>query len=153
LKSELYCFFSLKPDSTVFPPYCRSNSRFGVAKSLWESRSTFTFKNVGRHLPASAPDQKVPDHLLFWQMNSRNTLPRGPRIWPRSTQFALDSLKHKSDLVLGNTTTPPLIASMKAADSSPFKISRASSLDRVMFSSRQELGRRESLCLTRRCDA
>jgi hypothetical protein len=40
----LYCFISLKPASTVFPPNCHSNSRFGVAKSLWESCSTSTLK-------------------------------------------------------------------------------------------------------------
>jgi hypothetical protein len=42
LKSEFYCFFSLKPDSTVFPPNCRSN----FTKSLWESRSTFALITI-----------------------------------------------------------------------------------------------------------
>jgi hypothetical protein len=37
------CFFSLKPASTVFPPNCRSKSRYGVTKSLWESLNTSTF--------------------------------------------------------------------------------------------------------------
>jgi hypothetical protein len=37
---KFYCYFSLKSDSTVLPPNCRSNSRFGVTKSLWESRIT-----------------------------------------------------------------------------------------------------------------
>jgi hypothetical protein len=46
LKSEFYCFFSLKPASTVFPPNCRSKCRFGVKKGLWESRSTFTLGNM-----------------------------------------------------------------------------------------------------------
>jgi hypothetical protein len=35
--------FSLKPANTVFPPNCRSNYRYGVTKSLWESRTTSTF--------------------------------------------------------------------------------------------------------------
>jgi hypothetical protein len=38
----IYCFISLKPASTVFPPNCHSNYRFGVTKSLWESRSMST---------------------------------------------------------------------------------------------------------------
>jgi hypothetical protein len=40
------CFFSLKPASTVFPPNCGSNSRYGVTKSLWESRNTSTLGKV-----------------------------------------------------------------------------------------------------------
>jgi hypothetical protein len=43
----IYCFISLKPSSTVFPPNCHSNSRFGVTNSLWESRSTST---VGKRM-------------------------------------------------------------------------------------------------------
>jgi hypothetical protein len=45
-RPEFYCFFSLKPTSTVFPPNCRSNSRFGVKKGLWESRSMFTLVHL-----------------------------------------------------------------------------------------------------------
>jgi hypothetical protein len=39
-ETTINCFFSLKPASTVFPPNCHSNSRYGVTKSLWESRIT-----------------------------------------------------------------------------------------------------------------
>jgi hypothetical protein len=42
LSHIIYCFISLKPASTVFPPNCHSNFRFGVTKSLWKSRSNFT---------------------------------------------------------------------------------------------------------------
>jgi hypothetical protein len=41
-KSEFYCFFSLKPASTVFPPNCRSNSRFGIKKGLGPLLSKLT---------------------------------------------------------------------------------------------------------------
>jgi hypothetical protein len=34
LSHIIYCFFSLKPASTVFPPNCHSNSRYGVTKNL-----------------------------------------------------------------------------------------------------------------------
>jgi hypothetical protein len=55
LKSECCCFFSLKPASTVFPPNCRSNSRFGVKKGLWQSRSTLTFSNMAEKFSAEHP--------------------------------------------------------------------------------------------------
>jgi hypothetical protein len=42
LSNIIYCFISLKPTSTVFPPNCHLNCRFGVTKSLWESRSMST---------------------------------------------------------------------------------------------------------------
>jgi hypothetical protein len=38
----IYCFFSLKPASTVFPPNCHLNFQFGVKKCWWDSRSVFT---------------------------------------------------------------------------------------------------------------
>jgi hypothetical protein len=59
LKSEFYYFFSLKPDSTVFPPNCHSNSRFGVTKSLWESRSRSTLADLRGRVIASV-QKKLP---------------------------------------------------------------------------------------------
>jgi hypothetical protein len=49
LSRIIYCFISLKPASTVFPPNCHSNSRFGVAKSLWEYCSTTTLVYYNNH--------------------------------------------------------------------------------------------------------
>jgi hypothetical protein len=44
----IYCFISLKPASTVFPPNCHSNFQFGVKKSLWESRSMTTLASLDK---------------------------------------------------------------------------------------------------------
>jgi hypothetical protein len=50
------CFFSLKLASTVFPPNFRSNSRYGVTKSLWESRNTSTL--------GGAPEWSKQSHIV-----------------------------------------------------------------------------------------
>jgi hypothetical protein len=41
-ETTINCLFSLKPANTVFPPNYRSNSRYGVTKSLCESRNMST---------------------------------------------------------------------------------------------------------------
>jgi hypothetical protein len=64
LSHIIYCFISLKPASTVFPPNCHSNSRFGVTKSLWESRSMSTLTRL-KFFHSLRREKKLLSNRLF----------------------------------------------------------------------------------------
>lgn len=98
--------------------------------------------------------QRVPSLRRSWLNCSRWTERLNSQTCPFPTWSARCSLKIDSAGHAGPTSQANLNA--RGRDAGPRHLrwirSRASSLDRVMFCSRQDEGRRDWLCLTKRCE-